>query len=331
MNKKKIGIIGCGVVGTELINQFVKNFKSSYEIEIVLVKNINKERNVPSWINFTNNSQEFLSKSLDVVIDVSSSSLNYMKDEIFDKIYENRYSKTVYISASKKFVSTFLEEIIQLNSYGANIYYNAAVCGNLDVFNVLEFSENNSEFLLNGIENQTLELKGILNTTSNFLLQNSTKLNWEAALSEAVKLGIAETSPAYDVCGLDARDKLQILVLHTFGLLIDKRDIKIETLYDLYFDEKKDKIENVRQIALAKFINGKLYCSIKNEIVEDELLLSARQTRNAIKISSRNKSITIFGTGAGALATTEAIIEDLKFFEQGLKYSYSRFSGVLVA
>jgi homoserine dehydrogenase len=69
---------------------------------------------------------------------------------------------------------------------------------------------------------------GILNGTTNFILSQMADggRDYEAALSDAQRRGFAEPDPSKDVSGVDAVEKLTILVRQFAGLRVDPRAIE---------------------------------------------------------------------------------------------------------
>jgi homoserine dehydrogenase len=101
---------------------------------------------------------------------------------------------------------------------GASLRFEAAVGGGIPVLSPLA-----SDLAAN----RWTAVGGILNGTTNFMLTAMTEAGWgyETALAEAQALGYAEADPSGDVEARDAADKLAILVRLAFGAWPDVRAI----------------------------------------------------------------------------------------------------------
>src|SRR5439155_18057274 len=114
---------------------------------------------------------------------------------------------------ARKSVVTANKELIALrgaelwavaNQNGVNFAMEASVAGGIPIHTVMR----------EGIAgDRIVELYGILNGTSNFILTEIERSNaaFDSVLAEAQRLGYAEADPSADVDGLDARSKLAIL------------------------------------------------------------------------------------------------------------------------
>lgn len=121
-----------------------------------------------------------------------------------------RQHKSV-VTANKELMALRGAEMWALaNQNGVNLAMEASVAGGIPIHTILR----------EGIAgDRVMDLYGILNGTSNFILTEIEKSNakFEAVLAEAQQLGYAEADPSADVDGLDARSKLAILAALAFG------------------------------------------------------------------------------------------------------------------
>ena len=112
-----------------------------------------------------------------------------------------------------------------------SLKYEAAVAGGIPIIKVID------EFLLS---NKITKIYGILNGTSNYILSNMLLYNkdFKNILSEAQKLGYAESNPKFDIDGTDTAHKLSILSSLAFECYsnvskIDNEGIENVDLQDL--------------------------------------------------------------------------------------------------
>jgi homoserine dehydrogenase len=104
-------------------------------------------------------------------------------------------------------------------SHGAGLAYSATVCGALPVINL-----GRRDLIAADI----LHLRGIFNSTSNFILgEMAAGRAYADALAEAQRRGIAETDPSLDVEGWDTANKLVIIANSFLGVEITLADVQV--------------------------------------------------------------------------------------------------------
>ena len=111
------------------------------------------------------------------------------------------------VTANKALLAEHGPELFdRARQLGRSIAFEASVAGGIPI--VANISQCLSA-------NQIQSLRGILNGTSNFIISKMDLENadYQAAVSEAQRLGFAESDPTMDVDGTDAAQKLAILSL----------------------------------------------------------------------------------------------------------------------
>ncbi|HXF61556.1 MAG TPA: homoserine dehydrogenase [Caldilineaceae bacterium] len=105
-------------------------------------------------------------------------------------------------------------------AHGAKLAYSATVCGALPVINL-----GRRDLIAADI----LHLRGIFNSTSNFILSEmAAGRAYADALAEAQHRGIAEADPTLDVEGWDTANKLVIIANSFLGVEITLADVQVE-------------------------------------------------------------------------------------------------------
>ena len=123
------------------------------------------------------------------------------------------------VTANKALLSAHGEELFAAaEKYGANLYYEASVCGGIPIIKSLR-----EGFVGNRIN----ALYGIVNGTCNYIL---TRMKLEGAdfaevLADAQKLGYAETPPDLDIDGHDAAHKIGILASLAHGFWVHQNEL----------------------------------------------------------------------------------------------------------
>lgn len=163
-----------------------------------------------------------------------------------------------------------------------------------------------------------LEIKGILNGTTNYILTQMDTQGWDfdKALSKAQELGYAERNPEADIEGHDACRKIAILSSLAFGRNVNYEDIYTEgiskiTAMDILYARKMDC--KIKLLASSEIIDGKYYAMVAPFLVKSSHPLSGVSgVFNAIFVKgSEIDDLMFYGSGAGKLPTACAVVADV--------------------
>ena len=141
------------------------------------------------------------------------------------------------VTANKALLSAHGEELFAAaQKYGANLHYEASVCGGIPIIKSLREGF---------VGNRITHLYGIVNGTCNYILTRM-KLegaDFAAVLADAQKQGYAETPPDLDIDGHDAAHKIGILASLAHGFWVNPKTIYVEGIrqisaLDIKFAEK---------------------------------------------------------------------------------------------
>lgn len=136
-------------------------------------------------------------------------------------------------------------------SHEVGIAYSATVCGGLPVINVLK--RDFKAATMTG-------LRGILNSTSNFILSEIQRGgSFEEAILEAKRLGSAEADPNLDISGQDTANKLFIIMKSFTDFTGSIKDIDIEGIAGIDADMIKkaaEKGDKIKLLGTAEMKNG---------------------------------------------------------------------------
>ena len=319
MSKKlNIGLFGFGVVGQGLYD-IIKTKNLNLEIIKIAIKNPDKKRSLPADI-FTTDKEELLNNpEINTIVELINDT-----EAAFEIVSRALSSGKNVVSASKKMIATYLDELIALqHKYGTSLLYEGAVCGSIPIIRNLEEYYDNE--LLHSIS-------GIFNGSSNYILSKGylENLDYDTALKQAQDLGFAETDPTMDVGGFDAKFKLIIAAAHAYGVVVNPDDvlnigIQNLTASDLqYAREKKLKIKLVpvakelddRHVALfvlPKFVN------------ENEFLYNVEYEYNGVIVQAAFADQQFFfGKGAGGHPTGSAVLSDIAALRYNYQYEYKK-------
>ena len=209
MEQKKlnIGLFGFGVVGEGLYKILKQTPSLNATIKRIVIKHPDKQRNAPPEI-FTQLANELLNDDeIDVVELIDDAEAAY---HIVTTALKN--GKAV-VSANKKLIAEHLAELLHLQEqYKTPFLYEASACASIPIIRNLEEYYDND--LLQSIT-------GIVNGSTNYILTKifNEKIEFVDALLQAQQLGFVERNPNLDILGIDAVNKLTILLLHAYGIV----------------------------------------------------------------------------------------------------------------
>lgn len=319
-NKKlNIGLFGFGVVG-EGIYQVLNETKSlNATIKKVCILHPDKVRNAPKEL-FTTNADELLNDDeINVIVELIDDADAALK--IVSKALQNKKS---VVSANKKLIANNLEKLLKLrDENNVSFLYEAAVCGSIPVIRNLEEYYDND--LLSSFS-------GIVNGSTNFILtkMKEEKLPYADALKQAQELGFAESNPELDVEGIDAVNKLTIILKHAYGINEVPQDILYTGITHINPNDTKyasEKGYNIKLVANAIQVSeGKVAAYVLPTFVSRESqLYNIRNEYNGVLIGSKLADQQfLYGKGAGRFPTSSAVLSDIAALRYNYKYEYKK-------
>ncbi len=305
-----IAIAGVGTVGKgllELIEQY-KNNKININIKAVASRRKQKFKgSLYKKTKFFDNAHEFLNfNDYDVLVELIGGDKGVSKTIVFDALKK----KKNVVTANKALVSKFWKEIkILEKKNNCSLKYEAAVAGGIPIIKVIE------EFLLS---NKIKKIYGILNGTSNYILSKMLSSNKEfhSILSDAQKLGYAESDPKFDIDGTDTAQKLSILSSLAFSFNNSAKNIKNEgidkiKLLDLKLAESlgyKIKLLGITELE-ENCIKNYVYPCLTSK---SSFVAGVDDVYNGIVVESDFCKKSFFvGEGAGAYPTATSVLSDI--------------------
>ena len=154
------------------------------------------------------------------------------------------------------------------------------------------------------------------------------KRNFDDVLTDAKKLGYAESNPLADLNGDDVAAKLKILSSLCFNSFIDD-NIHVE---GIRFIDKLD-IDNanrlgykIKLLGVSEIINNKIYQRVHPTLIKkSSYIASIDGVLNAVIVDGKPVGQNVIqGEGAGPEATTSALISDISSILRGnVKFPFS--------
>ena len=221
-----------------------------------------------------------------------------------------RAGKSV-VTSNKEIVAAHGYELTRLaQEKGVCYLFEASVGGGIPIIRPL------SQCLA---ANDILELRGILNGTTNYILTRMIRagLSFEEALAEAQALGYAERDPSADVLGHDACRKICILSDIAFGRHIAPEQVPAEgitgiTLADVDYAAAAGKKIKLLGRAIRQE-DGRVCALVAPHLVDESNPLSGvEDVFNAIAVrGDAVGDVMFYGRGAGKLPTASAVVADV--------------------
>ena len=213
-------------------------------------------------------------------------------------------------TSNKALVADFGPELIQIaKDHNLSFLFEASVGGGIPIIRPLQSSLNPDEIL---------EISGILNGTTNFILTEMTNkgADFDTVLKEAQQLGYAEADPTADVEGYDACRKIAILTSLAYGQQVDYEDIYTEGITKITaedFKYAKALGAAIKIFGTSRKEGNKLYAMVAPQMIQaDNPLYAVNDVFNAICVTGNMLGdVMFYGKGAGKEATASAVVSDV--------------------
>ena len=321
MGKIKIGLFGFGVVGHGSYEVVLKSKNANAEIVKICVRSLDKPRSIDRS-HFTDSPAEILDNpEIDLIVEViddAKASYDIVKSALLKGI--------PVVSGNKTMLAHHLPEMIEIQKkHNVALLYDASSCGSIPVIRNLE------EYYDNDL---LLEVKGILNGSSNYILSRvfDHKDSYANALAQAQALGFAESDPSFDIGGYDSLFKLVIITVHALGTYVAPERIftyGISTIHDAdiqYAREKNVKIKLVAQVVKVSDEHFTMFV-MPEFVTPAKYIYSVDDEYNGVVIRGECYDRQfMFGKGAGSLPTASSILSDIMARLHGYRYEYKKLS-----
>ena len=310
----KVGIIGLGTVGEGVLKVLTLEkenikIKSNCELEVKYACDLNVDRqfsfDFDKNILITDYNKIINDPEVDIVIELIGGE-TLAKTIILDAF---RAKKNV-VTANKALIAKHGVELFQVaKENNVAFLFEAAVGGGIPIITPLIESL---------VANTVTEIQGIMNGTSNYILtrMKEDKLEFSEALALASSKGYAEADPSYDVDGIDAGHKINILASLAYGGSIKFKDMYLNGIRDISSIDIFAASElgyTIKLIASSKLISDdEAEISVEPTFVKnDEILAKVDDVFNAIETEGSYTGKTLFyGRGAGMDPTASAVVAD---------------------
>lgn len=301
------GVVGSGVVEvlTEHRESIAKRTKE--EIGIKYILDIRDFPDSPFQNKFTKSFEDILNDDEVKVVAEVMGGVNPAYE--FTKQCLQR-GKSV-VTSNKELVATKGAELLKIaKENNVNYLFEASVGGGIPIIRPL------SQCLA---ANDVIEIAGILNGTTNFILTKMIResMSFEDALAMAQRLGYAEKDPTADIEGHDACRKICILASlaygkHVYPEYVHSQGITKITLEDVaYAASWGGVIKLIGQV--KKLEDDTLDITVEPMFIEkSSQIASVDDVFNGILVRGDSTGDVVFyGKGAGKLPTASAVAADI--------------------
>ena len=316
-----IGLFGFGVVGQGIYRVIERSTNAHANIKKIVVRDITKPRgiDVPDGMISDNPDDIFNDPDINLIVEVIDNA-----DASKEIVTRALRAGIPVVSGNKAMIARNLPELIKLQrESGTALLYDASSCGSIPVIRNLE------EYYDNDL---LLEVKGILNGSSNYILSRVFDHNepYADALRRAQELGFAESDPSFDIEGFDSLFKLIIITVHALGVYVPHTEIftyGITNIHDSdiqYAREKNVKIKLVAQV--VKVDDSRFTMFVMPEFVSpSRYIYSVDDEYNGVVIRGECYDRQfMFGKGAGSLPTASSILSDIMALRRDYRYEYKK-------
>ena len=308
----QIAVMGYGVVGSgvvEVLTTHTENIakRAKEEIEIKYILDLREFPDSPFADKFTKSFDDIVNDpEVRVVVEVMGG-----LHPAFEYTMRCIEAGKSVVTSNKELVATPGAELLKVaQEKNVNYLFEASVGGGIPIIRPI------SQCLA---ANDVIEIAGILNGTTNFILTKMIResMDFHDALALAQKLGYAERNPAADVEGHDACRKICILASLAFGRHVYPEQVHTEgitniSLADVEYAEQWGGV--VKLIGQVKQMeSGKLQIIVCPMFVPRESqLANVDDVFNGIMVRGDSTGDVVFyGKGAGKLPTASAVVADV--------------------
>lgn len=306
----KLAMIGLGTVGagvaqvlTDRPERFEALGVAAPRLKWVAVRDASKPRPAapPNAVVTTRLEDLLDDPQVEVVIEVAGG-VGPARDAIARALRAGKH----VVTANKAVLAEHGLELFQIaKECDRAILFEASVAGGIPILSAV------AETLA---VNRIQSVSGILNGTCNYILtaMHETGLAYEDALSQAQKLGFAESDPTLDVSGADAAQKLAILARLAFQSRVDWQTIRVRGIdqlasADIAYAQELGYV--VKLLAEGRVLDGKLHLHVSPTLVHRRHpLAQVRGEYNAVQVMGDAVGDLFFsGKGAGMMPTASSV------------------------
>ena len=307
----RIGLVGCGTVGTgvlELLDRqrtsLAERYGVRFRVTHIAVRDLDKPRTpLAAGIPRTTLPLELVAApDVDVIVEVAGG------DAVGPAVTAALAAGKPVVTANKALLAKHLATLnVLAQRTETPLLCEAAAAAAIPIIRQLSQRADEVDSLM-----------GIVNGTCNFIITRleQDELPLDRAIAEAQALGLAEADPSADLHGHDAAAKLSILAYRAFGVWVPPHELPVRGIGELWpadCDLAEAMGFRIRLIARAARTAAGFTAGVEPLLLPDwHLLASVEEEYNAVYMrTAASGDLSLFGKGAGALPTASAVLGDL--------------------
>ncbi|MBT4922541.1 MAG: homoserine dehydrogenase [Rickettsiales bacterium] len=310
MKEIKVVVAGVGVVGSNVVSNlaekrdyFAKRF--NVDLQVVAISSRSKKDFPCKWYN--DPIRMIDQENPDIVCELIGGDSGVAHEVAIKTLSESR----TLITANKALLAKVGNELLDLaKEHNAKLYFEAAVGGALPIVQILSSNLN---------YNKINAFSGILNGTANYILTNmhKEKQALDVIISRAQELGLAESDPTFDICGIDAGQKLAIMNSLIYNVSFKADHIKVIGIDKITVGDVKAAEHfgaRIKLVAGASFIDSVLSARVAPSFcVPENFLYNIDYAMNAVNFKTDMATdMALVSHGAGGVQTAHAVLSDIQ-------------------
>ena len=309
-----VGLLGLGVVGRGVLEALQSNAQAyetrcgrRLDVRAAAVRNVAARSELASaGLSISDEPMAVATRAdVDIVVELIGG-----EEPASDCIEAALSAGKSVVTANKEVMAKRGPALLDLaEANRAELRYEASVGGGIPVIGVLQRDLQ---------ANDVSSVRAIINGTTNYMITAMSRdgKSYDDALAEAQHLGYAEADPTSDVDGIDAAYKLAILASLAFHSQVGPEDVYrdgIRSLAARDFVHARDLGYAIRMLATARQTPLGLDLRVHPTLVPTEDPMAAVDgVLNAVAVSGDLiGSVVLEGPGAGAGATSSAVVADI--------------------
>ena len=306
-----VAVLGYGTIGSGVVTVLSQNraIVKEHAGDDVLVSHVLDLRDFPgSPVEkvLTHNIDDIIEdEDVDIVVEVMGGTR-----PAYDFVKRALEAGKSVVTSNKALVAAYGPELLQIAAENrVNFMFEASVGGGIPIIRPL---------LRCITADEVLEISGILNGTTNFILTRmyNEGSDFDPTLKEAQGLGYAEADPTADIEGHDPCRKIAILTSLVCGRFVDFEDIRCTGITgiakeDITFAKALGKKIKLFGTSINK--DGTVYAEVAPVMIGPEHpLYAVDDVMNAIMVKGNMLGdVMFYGAGAGSLPTASAVVSDI--------------------
>ncbi|WP_439536313.1 homoserine dehydrogenase [Methyloversatilis sp.] len=314
MKPINVGLLGIGTVGggtwtvlTRNQEEITRRAGRPIQITAVADRDIARAQQMTGGkVKVTGDAFEVVrDPDIDIVVELIGG-YTIAKELVLEAIAHGKH----VVTANKALLATHGQEIFAAaQAKGVMVAFEAAVAGGIPIIKAVR----------EGLTANRIEwVAGIINGTTNYILSEMRDkgLTFADALTDAQRLGYAETDPTFDIEGVDAAHKITLLSSIAFGIPVQFDRAHIEGITKLTADDIRYAEElgyRIKLLGITKRKADGFELRVHPTLIPSKrLIANVEGVMNAVLVKGDAVGATLYyGRGAGAEPTASSVIADL--------------------